>query len=305
MINYLGLSGLRGLIGKIKQYIKDTIQQQYSHTVIDQIQIIEEANHTVLNKYTIQCDLGSTVMNVITLDDISNIQASNPRKATWTKTAAQTGCYAGIFNASSTAGKGVLRLTIENTKTGETTLHYICFIEDTPSDGAFLFCTTCDWNFITKYKVTSLQCFLEVPDDFEGNISIECLRGSIAAGLGWYITQPNSDSDNTPKVALSLLSGQKGPIYNDGQSVSDVEFFTTTEITGYGDLYFPKFRKPFGKYTVDLIYDFGNIQVGDKISDSVINDVILHNLIKSYNSSIENYNSKITSLEARIAALEQ
>lgn len=304
MINYLGLSGLRGLIGKIKQYIKDTIQQQYSHTVIDQIQIIEEANHTVLNKYTVQCDLGSTVMNVITLDDISNTQASNPRKATWTKTAAQTSCYAGIFHASSTAGKGVLRLTIENTKTGETTPHYICFIEDTPRDGAFLFCTTCDWNFITKYKYkgTSLQCFLEVPNDFEGNISIECLRGSVAAGAGWYITQPNSDSDNTPKVVLSLLSGEKGPIYNDGQSVSDVQFFTTTNI-GYIDLD-SAFREPYGKYTVDLIYDFGSIQVGDKMPDSVINDVILHNLIKSYNSSIENYNSKITSLEARIAALE-
>ena len=277
MINYLGLSGLSRLIEKIKAYIKDTIQQQFNHTIIGKNTIIAAKNNLgQLNEYIIQCSLGGVALKVMSLYDISDIEVSNPRKVTWTKTADQTSCYAGILFANSTAGSGVLRLTIENTETGDITYHYICFIEDTPNNGAFLFCTTCDWDFITKYKTNSLQCFLEVPDDFIGNISIECIRGTVKSGGQWYATKPNSESSTTSAVVLNFLNGNSAS----------------------------NFITPFGKYTVDLIYDFDKIEVGDKISDLVINDVILHNLVKSYNSSIENYNSKIKNLEERIKALE-
>lgn len=303
MINYLGLSGLKQLIKKIKAYIKDTIQQQFNHTIIGKNTIIAAKNNLgQLNEYIIQCSLGGVALKIMSLYDISNIEVSNPRKVTWTKTADQTSCYAGILYAKSTAGLGVLRLTIENTETGDITYHYICFIEDTPSNGAFLFCTTCDWNFITKYATNTLQCFLEVPDDFIGNISIECIRGTVKSGGQWYVTKPNSESDATLAIILNFLNGTS--VYNDGETIVDAPFFNTTDISGYSDLSSSAFIAPFGKYTVDLIYDFDKIEVGDKISDLVINDVILHNLVKSYNSSIENYNSKIKNLEERIKVLE-
>ena len=303
MIKYLGLSGLSRLIEKIKAYIKDTIQQQFNHTIIGKNTIVTaKSNHGQLNEYVVQCNLGGAALKVMSLYDISNIEVSNPRKVTWTKTADQTSCYAGILRANSTAGSGVLRLTIENTETGDIAYHYICFIEDTPNNGTFLFCTTCDWNFITKYKTNSLQCLLEVPDDFIGNISIECIRGTVKSGGQWYVTKPNSESDATPAAVLNFLNGNS--VYNDGQTLTGIPFFNTTDISGYSDLSSSNFITPFGKYTVDLIYDFDKIEVGDKISDLVINDVILHNLVKSYNSSIENYNSKIKNLEERIKVLE-
>ena len=309
MINYLGLSSLSRLIEKIKAYIKDAIQQQFNHTVIGKNTIVTaKSNHGQLNEYVVQCNLGGAVLKVMSLYDISNIEVSNPRKVTWTKTAYQTSCYAGIFLASSTAGSGVLRLTIKNTETGGITYHYLCFIEDTPKQGTFLFCTTCDWNFITKYKNDSnarthtLQCLLEVPDDFVGNISIECIRGTVKSGGQWYVTKPSSESDTTPAIILNFLNGTS--VYNDGETIVDVPFFNVPDINGYKDISSTDFITPFGKHTVDLIYDFDKIEVGDKISDLVINDVILHNLVKSYNSSIENYNSKIKNLEERIKALE-
>ena len=141
MIKYLGLSGLSRLIEKIKAYIKDAIQQQFNHTVIEKNTIVAaKSNNGQLNEYVVQCNLGGIALKVMSLYDISDIEVSNPRKVTWTKTANQTSCYAGILYASSTAGLGVLRLTIENTETRGITYHYICFIEDTHKNGTFLFC---------------------------------------------------------------------------------------------------------------------------------------------------------------------
>lgn len=282
-IKMLQSSGLAHLIDKIKDFVLNTIQKEYNHEVIERNAVLTDKVNYSLYVNQVQCLLNGTSLRVMSLSDIDTRVFTDTRRFVWTKTAEQTDCYANIFSASSTAGRGVLKLTIHNTNTDTTETHYFCFIEDTPDNGAFLFCTSCEWDMLTRYNSSAhrLCAYLHVPDNFVGTITIEAERFNIrSSGLNWYITQPTSDTDNTYQTVAYIINLSSGKLYTDAAEYQ-VNFFHTLNDTALSTA---QFRQPFGKYQVDLIYDFGTITVGDKIPDSVVNDVLLHHITKRLNS---------------------
>lgn len=283
-IKTLQPAGLAHLVDKIKELVTTKIQKQYNHQVTDKNAVVTDENDLSLYVYRVQCLLNGTSLRVMSLPDIDTRVFTNTRRFVWTKTADQTDCYANILSTSATAGRGVLKLTIHNTDTDTTETHYICFIEDTPTDTTFLFCTSCEWDIETRYGSNNIRAYLHVPDNFVGTITIEAERFNMKAGGLWYIIQPTSDTDNTNKTVAHISGGDGASayLYTDGAEYA-VPFFHTLNDSPLTSLT-TKLRQPFGKYQVDLIYDFGTIAVGDKIPDTVVNDVLLHHITKRLNS---------------------
>lgn len=282
-IKTLQPEGLAHLIDKIKNFVLNAIQKEYNHQVTDRNAVLTDKVNYSLYVNRVQCLLNGTSLRVMSLSDIDTRVFTDTRRFIWTKNADQTDCYANIFSASSTAGRGVLKLTIHNTDTDTTESHYICFIEDTPDDGVFLFCTSCEWDMAIRYNSSAhrLCAYLHVPDNFVGTITIQAERFRIrSGGRNWYITQPASDTDNTYQTVADIINISTGTLYTDAAEYQ-VDFFHTLNDTPISTA---QFRQPFGKYQVDLIYDFGTIAIGDKIQDSVVNDVLLHHITKRLNS---------------------
>lgn len=285
-IKTLQPTGLAHLINKIKDFVLNAIQKEYNHTVTDRNAVVTDKVNYSLYINRVQCLLNGTSLQVMSLSDIDTQVFTNTRRFVWTKTAEQTDCYANILSTSSTAGRGVLKLTIHNTDTDNSETHYICFIEDTPDKGVFLFCTSCEWDILTRYNLTAhrICAYLHIPDNFVGTITIEAERFHFRTGNLWYITQPTSDTDNTNKTVAHISSDKghvnTGFLYTDAAEYQ-VDFFHTLNDSPLSN---SDFITPFGKYQVDLIYDFGTIAVGDKIPDSVVNDVLLHHITKRLNS---------------------
>lgn len=282
-IKTLQPEGLAHLIDKIKNFVLNAIQKEYNHLVTDRNAVLTDKVNYSLYVNRVQCLLNGTSLRVMSLSDIDTRIFTDTRRFVWTKNADQTDCYANIFSASSTAGRGVLKLTIHNTDTDTTETHYICLIEDTPDDGAFLFCTSCEWDVVTRYNSSAhrLCSYLHVPDNFVGTITIQAERFSLrSSGRNWYITQPASDTDNTYQTVADIINISTGTLYTDAAEYAVAFFHTLND----SPLSTAQFRQPFGKYQVDLIYDFGTIAVGDKIQDTVVNDVLLHHITKRLNS---------------------
>ncbi|MGM9838155.1 MAG: hypothetical protein ACI30A_06680 [Paludibacteraceae bacterium] len=261
-----------------KNYVTQVVQKEYNHVVTAKTEIVTDKKGNTLSEYTVQCLLNNSSVSLISLSDISATEYSNTRKAVWNKSEDQTGLYANILIAQSTAGRGVLKLTIENTKENRTESHYICFIEDTPSQGVFLFATTCEWNIEVRQERNKIHAYLKIPDDFAGTITLQGVRCHLGAGSQWYVAQP--ETDGSPKAIFNMLADPNQYFCTDGNTY-EMEFFTAP----YGNpLTSGSFITPFGKYKTDIIYDFGAIKIGDKISDSVINDALLHGLKKQISS---------------------
>lgn len=58
--------------------------------------------------------------------------------------------------------------------------------------------------------------------------------------------------------------------------------------TPYGSEFSPSdIREPYGRYNVDILYDLGNLNIGDKVSDMVVNDCLLHDLSKKLEGAMD------------------
>lgn len=273
-MKYINKTGLTKLVQNVKNYVTQVIQKEYNHVVTAKANIITDKRGSTLSEYTIQCLLNNSSVSVMSLSDISVTEYSNTRKAVWNKSENQTGLYADILSACSTAGRGVLKLTIENTKKNSTESHYICFIEDTPSQGVFLFSTTCEWDIEVRQETKVIHAYLKIPDDFAGTITLQGVRCNLRSGSQWYVTQPKTDG--SPKVIFNMLADPNKYFCTDGNTY-EMEFYTSP----YGSpLSSNSFITPFGKYKTDIIFDFGILNLKDKIQDSVINDALVHGLNK-------------------------
>lgn len=293
-MKYTGRITLAHLVQKIKELVTKLIQKEYNHVVTDKTNIITDKRGSTLSEYTIQCLLNNSSVSVMSLSDISVTEYSNTRKAVWNKSENQTGLYADILTACSTAGRGVLKLTIENTKKNSTESHYICFIEDTPSQGVFLFATTCEWDIEVRQETNVIHAYLKIPDDFAGTITLQGVRCNLRAGSQWYVTQPKTDG--SPKVIFNMLADPKQYFCTDGNTY-EMEFYTSP----YGSpLSSNSFITPFGKYKTDIIFDFGILNLKDKIQDSVINDALIHDLNKRISTLQESKSAETVNIQNSI-----
>lgn len=273
-MKYINKTGLERLVQNTKALLTDTIQKEYNHVVTGSEKIVTAKNGVSLTEYTVQCLLNGRAMSIVSLAEISTKEYSDTRKGVWHKSAGQTGVYANILTAISTAGRGVLKLTIENTKENSTESHYICFIEDTPSRGAFLFATTCEWDIEVRQETNVIHAYLKIPDNFAGTITIQGVRCNLKSGSLWTIMQPRANG--VPIAVFNMLADPNQYFYTDGNTY-EMEFFTAP----YGSpLSSGSFITPFGKYKTDVIFDFGTLNLNDKIQDSIINDALIHDLNK-------------------------
>lgn len=273
-MKYINNSGLAKLVQKIKEYVTKVIQKEYNHVVTGNEKIVTAKNGASLTEYTVQCLLNGRAMSVISLAEIATKEYTDTRKGVWHKSAGQTGVYANILTAISTAGSGVLKLTIYNAADNSTESHYICFVEDTPSRGTFLFATTCEWDIEVRQATNIIYAFLRIPDEFAGTITIQGTRCNLKSGSLWTMMQPGSDG--VPIAVFNMLADPNQYFVTDGNTY-EMEFFTSL----YGSpLSAGTFITPFGKYKTDVIFDFGTLNLNDKIQDSVINDALIHDLNK-------------------------
>ena len=276
----------------------------------DSITISSESNHTVtkintiltsepltaapqsLYEYVVNCDLNS---KQVTLSDISsfakNEYDSTVSKYYWMKTSDKTNVYAGIFQVNSCNDQYVFDLIISNTQTGKKETHKVCVIVDTPDNTTFAFTTTLSWNIITKVSDKTLYAYLEIPNDFVGSITLVPLR--FGGVMGNY-------SPSKPHVFDTWINDKGGTeIFNSyawdkTDSLSSQMNLITSLIGNNIADHVPAPENWTGYHHVDVIGDFGgNLQVGDKISDLIINDYYLHTL------QLEN-----EKLKERISALE-
>lgn len=269
------------VLSQAKEYTDQWVLKDYNHVVTNKVDIISAKKRLgTLSEYQLQCQLNGSTVRAFSLADISAKEFENTRQAIWNKTAEQTGMYAGIFCAGSTAGLGALKLTLHNTETNLTDIHYLCFVEDTPSQGAFLFVTTCEWNIEIRHISNKLFAYLQVPDSFAGSVIVQAVRCNIKSGGSWNAFQTDGNS-YTDLCSMYNYSAQN--LYTDGQKFN-LELCQSL----YGNVVDnSSFITPFGRYKTDIIYDFGTLEVGSKISDLVVNDSILHDLSKKVSSLSE------------------
>lgn len=269
------------VLSQAKEYTDQRILKDYNHVVTNKVDIISAKKRLgTLSEYQLQCQLNGSTVRAFSLADISAKEFENTRQAIWNKTAEQTGMYAGIFCAGSTAGLGALKLTLHNTETNLTDIHYLCFVEDTPNQGAFLFVTTCEWNIEIRHISNKLFAYLQVPDSFAGSVIVQAVRCNIKSGGNWNAFQTDGNS-YTDLCNMYNYSAQN--LYTDGQKFN-LELCQSL----YGNVVDnSSFITPFGRYKTDIIYDFGTLEVGSKISDLVVNDSILHDLSKKVSSLSE------------------
>lgn len=274
-----------------------TISSESNHTVTKVNTILTSQPQTTqpqsLYEYVVNCDLNS---KQVTLADISsfakNKYDSVVSKYFWMKTSDQTNVYAGIFQVARCNDQYVFDLIINNTQTGKKETHKVCVIVDTPSNTTFAFATTLSWNIITKVSGETLYAYLEIPNDFVGSIQLVPLRFGGVMGMNYSPSYPHTfDTWINEKGNVEILNSYA---WNKTDSSSSQMNLITSLIGNDITDHVPAPENWTGYYHVDIIGDFGgNLQVGDKISDLVVNDYYLHTL--------QAENEK---LKERVAALE-
>ena len=255
-----------------------TVSTENNHTVISKNEIVKAQNGAKLYYYQVRCDLNGSELKVADMSDTvpASKAYSYVNNYVWTKQASETGRYLGICKIQSIEGRFVFKIDIYNSVKATTVSHYFCLLADAPSDSTFTFVSTCDWEIIVRLNSSShrLLAYMKVPDSFDGTVTLTPLRKNVTAGAVEQISSFDYSSGTTIRDYYW---------YNqlpDGSQSLD----TLTELAEYApvtdnpssNLYL---RTPAGNYFVNIIGDFGgNLGIGSKISDVIINDYFLHTL---------------------------
>ncbi len=262
-----------------------TVGTKANHEVISKSQIIQAQHGTILNEYTVRCDLYGSIVKIADKDEfipdiLNNRYPDDIGKYKWTKTASDTGVYAGLCFMSATEGKLIFKLDITDSASNITKEHYFMLLADTPTDSTFTFITTCPWPIEVRMIVNNsrLYGYLQIPDGFVGDIVLTPLRRIITSG-SWH-----GSFDVTTENTLQYYSwgSANNAIQNMGLITTLIGSIPTSEpnTTNY-------LRTPSGNYNVNIIGDFGGaLNIGDKISDSIVNDYFLHTLESKLNNAI-------------------
>ena len=276
----------------------------------DSITISSESNHTVTNintiltsqpqtnvpqslyEYIVNCDLNS---KQVTLSDISsfakNEYGNGASKYIWNKTQYQSNIYAGIFQVARCNDQYVFDLIISNTQTGRKETHKVCVIVDTPDNTTFAFVTTLSWKIITKVSGETLYAYLEIPNDFIGSIQLVPQRFGGAMGISVSPSYPHTfDTIINEKGDVEISNSYAWSKTGSLTSMKMITSLIGNDITDH----VPAPENWTGYYHVDIIGDYGgNLQVGDKITDLIVNDYYLHTL----QAENEKLKERITALE--------
>lgn len=250
------------------------ISSESNHTVISKDLILTGQYGMKVYKYKVRCDLNGSTLDVVDISDFSskNSQFPHENKYVWTKTANENNVYLGLCRAQGTEGRLVFKLDIFDSVKNKTNTHYYCMMVDTPPDSSFLFMTTCNWEITVRVNDTArrILAYLKVPDDFVGTITLTPLRRTFSEGHEIYTFEYTTELIDYPwDVAVAGGTQQLDTITTLIDNVP-----TTSGNTNY-------VRTPTGAYYVNVIGDLGgNLQVGSKVSDSVINDYYIHTIEK-------------------------
>lgn len=260
-----------------------TVSTESNHTVINRQTILTAEHGQTLRYYDVRCDLNGSVLKVGDLSDfVSSDKAySYENKYVWTKQAGETGKYAGICKVQSTEGKYVFKIDFYDSIENKTTTHFFGVVADSPADATFTFISTCNWEIIVRLNSENhrLLAYLKIPDEFVGTITLTPLRRTANSMNNEGLT---SSFDYSTGTTIRDYYWYTELTQNDGvQNVNTVtelaENAPETSSSSSGNY----LRTPTGNYYVNVMGDFGgNLQVGSKVSDSVINDYYIHTIEK-------------------------
>ena len=280
-----------------------TVSTESNHTVVSKTGIVERGGTEAKDQayeLKVVCDLSGETVKAVDINDFADLDYDAPRTFTWSKSASEQNVYLGLFMIGSTSSGYAFKLDIQNTLTEKTESHLYGLLVDTPDDTTFAFVSTNNWPIVCKkYSQNGqdkyvLLAYLHVPDDFVGTIKLIPLKYRNGYKDGPKCFAPTSSSDNLPRLYRWSADG-------------DVDLTTYTSSNIYGYNIGGTIREPYGNYPVDVIGDFGGaIEVGSKISDSIINDYFLHTLNKKVDSLINSQSLTIgntTITEAQLQAL--
>lgn len=219
-----------------------------------------------LYKYEILNNSTKFITNVLDIRNNNDVEYTNPDIFTCNKSI-DSDAYLGIMYFTSSAGTYTFMLEITNTEINKSVEHLYHVMFDTPNNGTFIFCTTCNWEIKLVYDSnynTRYLAYLLIPKEFKGTVKIKPIKYYQASGTTFghfngineitYFNVYNKNTGNTHELLL-----------------------TTDEITQKTD---DNIIQPYGRYNVDFLGDIGDKNVGDLLSDALINSLQISDLKK-------------------------
>lgn len=224
-------------------------------------------------KYNIYSNINNTKYSLLNLDSLQG-NKTNINNTTFTWNKEEKGKqYINLLYSSSSIGQIVYKIQIEDTSNNNIHEHYCYLLFDTPSNATFICCTTLSWQISfktitpTSGNSTNIHAFLQIPYNFIGNISITPM---------FYIKYHTS-SDNfgiMDKSSDGTLTTYKFPGITDRDTIN-MNFFKNSKIYDTDvEIESSNITYPNGKYEIDFVDYFGELQLGDTITDDKIKSLI-------------------------------
>lgn len=224
-------------------------------------------------KYNIYSNINNTKYSLLNLDSLQG-NKTNINNITFNWNKVEKGeQYINLLYSSSSIGQILYKIQIEDTDNNKTHEHYCYLLFDTPPYATFICCTTLSWQISFKIATPTsgdtdnIHAFLQIPYNFKGNISITPM---------FYIKHITS-SDNfgiMDKSSDGTLTTYKFPGITDSGTIN-MNFLKNPKIYDTDvEIESSNITYPNGKYEIDFVDYFGELQLGDTITDDKIKSLI-------------------------------
>lgn len=239
-----------------------------NHKVINKTSIIEDEYHNNFYAYKVICNLSEELLTIINKEDFKRLDTDYAHSLNltgtvqWSRQNIATNKTIGLLYMNSIACKGMLKITITSSDTNIAQSYFMGFVADTPPHEKIGIFTNLDWNLTVKQETVgqagTIYCYLHIPNDFVGDITVEGLGGAYASGTN--ISAFYYESGQINYYSLQGSASTTGQFCND---------------TSAGSSSIPVYRSSFDA----AVSQVNELQIEDLLYDNEINDAVIHNLV--------------------------
>ena len=258
-------------------FIKNKPEIDFNYTVKSASIIAEAQSKSIdvepfnIYKYNIYSNINNTKYSLLNLNDLKNDKNINiGGSIKYTKDSIAEN-YINLLYCSRAEGYVVFKIIISDTTHNSTSEHYCCISYSSLPDSTCICYTTLSWDIIIKNygedEIGFIYTFLKVPRNFIGSITIKPL---------FYNEFLEYSSCGTLVKSESGDSHYPLEYFKDNQTDLNSNFFDTLKIEDQDlSIINPSLiKEPYGKYEIDFIDDFGELQLGDTITNDKIKSLI-------------------------------
>lgn len=248
-----------------------------------------EQTRDYLRTFNVQCDISDKTLELFDLSCLTTttIDPTMNLEYHWNIPADGETHYVGLLGFKGTAYRGIVEVDFERAG-GSKNRSEIAFIQDTPIDAAFTFLTNIPFDIVGYFErirsgsgnLRDMYVVMTIPAQWSGTIrcrfrhahsdyynavfaASELYQKDFVENKRTYYNQDGTQGGLCPLMTSEAMS-----------LLSDATKYDNTTMTFASSV----IRAPYGKYYVDGFLDFSKYQVGDNISDWIINDYLLHNI---------------------------